>query len=95
MLEALGAQALCSADAIDPKFEKFAKAKLARALELVRSAEEASKPKKRGRLLARAQKQLAKVARHGAGTTTAECRQTILAEVDAVADVIDGLETPS
>lgn len=77
MLSAALSEPLCPAGTIDPKLEEFAIGTLQRALELVREAAVATKPKRQQRLLDKAAKALGKIERHKPGVTTDDCLQLL------------------
>jgi len=84
LLAAALAEPLCPSGTIDPKLERFATAKLQRALDLVQDAEQATKPKRQQRLLGKARAALGKIVRHKPGSTTAECLEILTTQVDAI-----------
>src|SRR5262249_55907614 len=88
LLSAALAEPLCPAGTIDPKLEEFATAKLERALELVREAALATRPKRQQRLLDKAGRTLRKVKRHKHGATTDDCLQLLTAHVDDILDTL-------
>ena len=63
-------------------------AKLQRALELVREAALATKPKWQQRLLHKAGRALRKVERHKPGATTDDCLQVLTARMDDIRDTL-------
>ena len=93
-LSAALAEPLCPAGAA-PQLEHFAITKLQRALELVRNAALAGKPKRRQRLLAKASKVLGKIVRHEPGATTDDCLELLTARIDDVRDTLLELRTIS
>lgn len=82
---------LCATGTIDPKLEQFAIGKLGRALELVRAAADAARPKRERRLLDKASKTLGRIERHKPGATTDDCMQAVATQVDTVLGIVDGL----
>ena len=88
LLSAALSEPLCPAGTIDPKLEQFATTKLQRALELVRKAAQATKPKRQQRLLDKASKALGKIVRHKPGATTDDCLELLTAQVDDILDTL-------
>ncbi len=88
LLSAALSEPLCPAGTIDPKLEQLATGKLQRALDLVREAALATKPKRQRRLLQKASKALGKIVRQierrKPGATTDECLELLTAEIDAI-----------
>jgi hypothetical protein len=91
LLSAALSEPLCAPGTIAPKLERFATKKLQRALELVREAALATKPKRQQRLLDKADKTLGKIMQHKPGATTGDCLQGLEARID---DVLGALSEP-
>jgi len=84
LLEAALAAPLCPAETIDPTLTQSATAKLQRALDRVRKAAGAAKPKQRQRLVQKASGVLGKILGRQLGATSGECLQALAALVGNV-----------
>jgi hypothetical protein len=88
LLSAALSEPLCPAGTIDPTLVEFAAPKLERALERVRKAAQATKPKQRQRLVLKASNALGKILQQEPGATNEDCLQRLTVQLDEVLDTL-------
>ena len=95
LLSAALDEPLCPAGTIDPKLERFATAKLERALHLIQKAALATTPKRQSRLLDKASRTLEKITQRKPGATTDECLEALSTRVDAILGALQDTPPPA